>query len=611
MARQKWVAKIVPVTIARLNYVLLCLVLIAPPAFTQTEAGQAQKSGNQFDGPAELPRLRVLSALADTPAPGHTRVVKDGSDLQSALDGAKCGDMIALQAGTTFSGRYFFPNKHCDDGHWIIVRTSAPDNELPPEGSRMSPCFAGIGSLPGRPDLHCAAVKNVLAKIELDQKAEAGPIILLDGANHYRFIGLEITRSVPELHVRNLVQPKDPDTTANHLVFDRLWVHGTAQDETKGGIHLSGTTYVVIVDSYFSDFHCIAFKGTCTDAQAINGGGGDSPGGPYKIENNFLEASGQSVMFGGAGGSTTPADIEIRHNYLFKPLIWQPGNPQFVGAYTGNPFIVKNHFELKNAQRVLFEDNVLENCWGGFSQTGFSILLNPGNQGGHCPLCRVTDVTIRYNVIRHVASALQMADVGPGGHVASAGERYSIHDLLVEDIEGQALKGFGIFATIISREPTMRDVRIDHVTAFPLRAVLTVINTGDKFVGLSVTNSIFDAGENGMRSAGGGQQNCTGGGGRQDPADILNECFAHPVFTHNLIIGNVGKWPEGNTSVKDRKAAGLWRRTAEQTEEFRVCSEKGETTSCSKTSPAFHAGTDQKDLGADIDAIESHIRGVL
>src|SRR5439155_2655760 len=81
-----------------------------------------------FDGPAELPRVYVESSLADTPAPGRTVPVNAGSDLQAALNGANCGDTLELQAGATFSGRYILPTKPCDDQHWIMIRTSAPDS---------------------------------------------------------------------------------------------------------------------------------------------------------------------------------------------------------------------------------------------------------------------------------------------------------------------------------------------------------------------------------------------------------------------------------------------------------------------------------------------------
>ncbi|HKC71661.1 MAG TPA: hypothetical protein VKB60_08565, partial [Terriglobales bacterium] len=200
--------------------------------------GPQTPAGN-FDGPAELPRKYIKTSLADTPAPGRRVRVKEGQGLQEALDHAKCGDTVELEAGATFRGVFRFPKKPCDDGHWIIVRTSAPDDALPSENTLLTPCYAGVASLPGRPDFHCSSTRNVLAKLELDRKSEAGPVLFEDGANHYRFIGLEITRAVPGLHMRNLVQPEKPEDTADHLVFDRLWLHGTAQDETKGGIHLS------------------------------------------------------------------------------------------------------------------------------------------------------------------------------------------------------------------------------------------------------------------------------------------------------------------------------------------------------------------------------------
>ena len=117
------------------------------------------------DGPAELPRVFMKSSLADTPAPGASHQVKTAAQLKAALSSAKCGDTIALQAGETFNGVFVLPAKSCDDNHWIVVRTSAPDRALPPEGSRVTPCYAGVASLPGRPSFGCAKASNVLAKI--------------------------------------------------------------------------------------------------------------------------------------------------------------------------------------------------------------------------------------------------------------------------------------------------------------------------------------------------------------------------------------------------------------------------------------------------------------
>jgi hypothetical protein len=582
----------------------LILLLVLPSSVSYVRPVSSVSGGNQsvnqghFDGPAELPRIHVQSALTDTPAPGRGRLIKEGENLQEAIDAAKCGDTLKLQAGAVFRGLFRLPAKSCDDSHWIILRTSAPDGSLPAEGKRITPCYAGVAALPGRPDFRCAAVGNVMAKIEFDRYSDSGPILFQNGANHYRFIGLEITRAVPGLHMRNLIQPDKLGSTAHHLVFDRLWLHGTAQDETKGGLHLSGTTYVAAVDSYFSDFHCIAMKGSCTDAQAINGGGGDAPGGPYKIVNNFLEASGENIMFGGAPGTTTPADIEIRHNHLFKPMNWRPGRPDFVGSSSNDPFIVKNHFELKNAQRVLFEGNVLENVWGGFSQTGFSILLTPANQDNLCPLCRVTDVTIRYNKVMHCASALQMVNgFNKAGTSASAGERYSIHDLIVDDLDGEAYKGFGNFLTIVSLKLPIKDVLIDHVTAFPTRAVITLINGVDHKLGnFTITNNVFSAGVRQIASAGGGSGNCASVPGNR-LADIWNSCFSNSAFTHNLIIDGKGVWPGDNVLI-DAHAAGVSDLRKVKVSDYRPCSK--DEAACKKLSR----------VGADIDAIEKATAGV-
>jgi hypothetical protein len=583
-----------------------CVVLSLPTALHPKGllSSPDTASAPGFDGPAELPRVYVRSSSQDTPAPGRVRLVKGSDSLQSAIDDAKCGETLSLQAGATFSGKFRFPKKSCDDAHWIIIRSSASDDELPPEGTRITPCYAGVASLPGRPDFHCVSPKNVMAKIVFDDKGDSGPILFASGANHYRLVGLEITRARPEAHLRHMIATDDTDGIADHLIFDRIWLHGTPTDETKGGLRLSGLTYSAIVDSYVSDLHCIAGKGSCTDAQAVNGGTGNSPGGPYKIVNNFLEASGQSIMFGGGPGTATPADIEIRHNHLFKPLVWKMGVPGFVASYTGKPFIVKNHFELKNAQRVLFEGNILENCWGGFTQTGFSIVLTPANQGGRCPECRVTDVTIRYNLIRHVASALSIGNLtGKQQAPSSGGERYSIHDLLVDDIDGEAYTGFGSFAIIISYAPPLKSVHIDRVTAFPQKALLSVINRGPKIEDFQVSNSIFTAGSREIVGAGGGPTNCTQG--RQDPAGVLKDCFSNAIFSNNLIIGGMGGgWPPGNILVKDAKDAGFRDFRGGRDGDYHLCRGKDDRGNCSKRSPALAKGADGKDIGADIEAIE-------
>jgi hypothetical protein len=587
-----------------------CVLVLASCA-VDLDAASSSPSSDRFDGPAELPRILVQSSLADTPAPGNVRLVKQGDKLQQAIDSAKCGDTLKLQAGAVFQGVFRFSDKSCDDSHWIVLRTDTPDENLPSEGTRITPCYAGVASLPARPSYRCANLRNVMARIEFGGKGGSGPIMFLAGANHYRLIGLEITRADSEASVTALVATQQ-GATAHHLIFDRVWLHGTTQNETRRGLALSAMTYVAVVDSFFSDFHCTAVSGACTDSQALSAGGGDVPEGPFKVVNNFLEAAGENVMFGGRPAKTTPTDIEIRRNHLFKPMAWKLGEPGFVGGLDGHPFVVKNHFELKNARRVLFEENLLENNWGGFSQGGYSILLTPKSQENGCPTCVVTDITVRSVKISNVGSAFQIANaLSDAGGASSGGERYSIHDVLVDGVHGKDYQAFGLFAMIISAAPPLRDVRIEHVTASSVpRFIISFLGTNpQKMTNFTFANNILSSDQsNQIGSAGEGQRNCAFRPERLGPAGVFQSCFENSTFTHNMIVGGAN-WPAGNMMVKDLTAAGVRVTHEGEINRYRLCRQRDE--GCPKPSPAIGAGTDGKDIGADLDAIEKTMEGII
>jgi hypothetical protein len=399
----------------------------------------------------------------------------------------------------------------------------------------------------------------------------------------------------------------------DHLVFDRVWMHGTSQEDTTRGIYLGGSTYVSIVDSYFTDFHCVAATGACTDAQTILGGIGNAPMGPYKIVNNFLEAAGENILFGGGAATLTPADIEIRHNHMFKPLTWMKGQPGFVGGRNGNPFIVKNLFELKNAQRVLFEGNVLDNTWGGFSQAGFAFLLTPRNQpngkgANLCPDCQVTDVTLRNLMIRHVGAGMQIANPLDGLGKPLAGERYSIHDVIIDDIDGVKYNGPSELAqlSVGAGVAVLENVTIDHVTAFPLTTLFIIGDqtaTTPKMKNFVFTNSIVNAGRYPVWSVGsGGSANCAS---HDSPLITFNACFSPYTFAANAIIAppsaaSAAKWPAGN----------FFPTAAASVQFANYNGGSGGDYHLHPLSPYKHLATDGKDLGADVDAVMSATAGV-
>lgn len=561
-----------------------------------------------YDGPAELPRVYIQTAMADTPAPGTTIAVNAGGDLQGALNNANCGDTIQLQAGATFTGTFTFPAKSCDENHWIIVRTSSDDSLLPPQGTRLTPCYAGVSSLPGRPALNCTSVKNVTAKLLLPS-SDIGPVIFASGAGYYRLVGLEITRAGKSGFVSSLASIVN-NGTASNLIFDRVWMHGTPQDDTNRGLWLQGGTYVSAIDSYFTDFHCVSATGACSDSQAIAGGLGAPPMGPYKITDNFLEASGENVMFGGGSATGTPADIQISQNHMFKPLTWMQGQPGYVGGSNGNPFVVKNLLELKNAQRVLIDSNLMDDSWGGFSQSGFAILVGAKDQsignGNVCPICETTDITIRYTSVSHVGAGLQLANaLSDNGGAALAGERYSIHDIVVDDINGTFYNGSGEFAQVSTSAgaPLLQSVMINHVTAFPPSTLLMVgdeLSASGAMKNFTFTNNLVNAATYPIWSTGeGGAANCAY---YDVPLTTFVTCFTTSTFSSNAFITppTGSSWPAGNFFPKSAASVQFTNYNGGNGGNYQLL----------PSSPYKNKGTDGKDLGADIGALNAAIAGV-
>ncbi len=563
------------------------------------------------DGPAELPRVHVNSWMADTPAPGAKTVVRAGDNLQHALNNAHCGDTLLLQAGATFSGIYNLPAKACDDQHWIIIRTSAPDSALPLQATRISPCYSGVASLPARPQFPCAKPTKVMARLMADK---AGPLILANGANHYRLgPGLEITRPLSSLTYVSLIYASG---AANEVVIDRDWIHGVPNYDTARGVLLSGITYAAIVDSYFNDFHCGALIGGCVDAQAIAGGTGSIPQGIWKIHDNFLEASSENILFGGVTtNSITPADIEITNNHMFKPLTWMPGQPGFVGRPNSDStickatpgycaFVVKNLFELKNAQRILLEGNILEYCWPGFSQHGAAISVNGMNPANRTlSYISVMDFTARYNHTSHTASVFSLSDPGPGNLPIG---RISIHDNIFDDVSAKYQNGdpTGAYAGVYTECPGTTcgngNIAVNHNTELITQPVkwFAVVGALDGAIPNWVyTNNIVSI-NGGIAVLNAATIGCTDN--RVGNAAKLAACFSPYAMTHNALIGGSGTWPAGNYLPASPTAVRF----------VNYNNANGGNYTLLSTSPYHNAGTDGKDLGADIAAVNAQTSGV-
>jgi len=527
------------------------------------------------------------------------------------LNNAQCGETIELQAGATFAGLYNFPAKNCDDNHWIIVRTSAPDSALPAEGQRMTPCYAGLASLPNRPAYPCPNPQYVLATISYSVPLESSPVVFASGANHYRLLGLEITRPQDGNPIVALVSPATSQS-ASYLILDRCWIHGTAQDETRRGVELDGTTNAAIVDSYLNDFHCTTASLTCMDSQAIFGGTGNNLSGPWKIQDDFLEAAAESILLGGGPATIVPTDITVSQNHFYKVPQWQPGVPGFVGGFGGYPFIVKNHFEIKNASRVLVEANLFEYCWGGFSQAGYSILVTPRNDrnkqtgvGNLCSVCEGTDVTVRYNKISHVGAGLTVAAVAVKHRGAAAVGRISVHDDVFDDIDANTYRGAGDLALIMNGWPdhVLREVSIQHITGFPSPNLMFISNSlfHPEMSGFTFSNNIVTAGQYPIWPVG-KRDDCSKSA---VPKTVLTRCFTTFSFASNVVAAAStnyppDKWPAQNMFPATVADIGF----------VNFNNGNGGDYHLLPTSPYKGKASDGRDPGADIDAVNAAIQGV-
>src|ERR1700680_1745701 len=162
----------------------------APPTGENAYCGKGNVA--QFgakDGIAELPKACYYTARDGTPSPGKQIRVAAKSNLAAAIDDAKCGDTLLLPAGASFDATEL-PSKKCDDQHYITVRTDTPDSKLPQEGTRISPAWGGIASLPGRPPFAqpSGGPARLLATV-VARRPEG-----VAAGDALRFIGIEWTR---------------------------------------------------------------------------------------------------------------------------------------------------------------------------------------------------------------------------------------------------------------------------------------------------------------------------------------------------------------------------------------------------------------------------------
>lgn len=319
------------------------------------------------------------------------------ADLQTAVNAATCGDSIVLPAGSVYVGNLKIPALPCTTG-WLVIESSAVQplsvvNQTLPWGVRVSP--ASVASM-------ATITTPVIAS------AVQFPIA---GIHNVRFIGLEINCAAcgptgqTDLN-SGLIEidggqpvPSSQAATPNNIIIDRCYIHGTPTQNIRSGVRANGTN-IAIIDSYISEIH-EAGAASGGDSQAIEDWNG---AGPLLIQNNFLEAASENVMFGGAPTSIAnlvPSDITITGNYFYKDPSWR---------FNVAPFnwFIKDALEFKNAQRVLVRGNTFAYCWEQ-GQAGELIEFTPRALTVN-PWATAADITVIGNLLEHAAEGFIIGD---------------------------------------------------------------------------------------------------------------------------------------------------------------------------------------------------------
>jgi glycosyltransferase involved in cell wall biosynthesis len=527
-------------------FAVLALFLVA---IVNPDSAAVQRSST--NGTSAVARPRISVELPPERHTGRTIHVGAGGNLQEALDNARPGDRITLDAKAVYEGPFRLRSPgNVTSAQWIVV-ASAAEAQLPRRGTRVTPS-------------HSALMPKLIAS--------SGSVIeAMPGAHHYRFVGVEITPA-PGVFLTTLVQlgdtEKTVDTQPHDIVFERSYLHGDARLGSRRGIALNSRRSAV-VDSHLSDF-----KEAGADSQAVSGWNG---AGPFRIANNYLEAAGENIMFGGADPSArdlVPSDIEILRNHIAKPLRWKTGHSSFEGT----EWAVKNLLELKNARRVLIEGNVLERNWA-HAQNGFAILFTPRNQDGGSPWSVVEDVTFVNNLVRHVGGGINILGKDDN-HPSQQTRRITVRNNVFLDVGGSWGNG-RLFQLLDGTS----HVTIEHNTALHTG---TILFGGDHapHTGFVFQNNITPHNEHGIT-----------GSSTDSGTQSLARYFPRAVVRGNVFIGGeAGQYPADNVFVGSVEEAGLG--------DLR----KGHLR---PGRPGPVTGRDGRTPGADIDVLTKAVQGVV
>jgi hypothetical protein len=490
------------------------------------------------------PNVQTRARRANQTASGA--VLNTGDDLQGAINRAKKGETITLQAGATFKGPIVLPDKGpgWTDTDYITIRTSDLAG-ISKEGDRV------------QPKVHAASMPKIVSAGGNEALGTA------PGAHHFRFIGIEFSPTASASYIYNLINLGTADHTSlsqlpHHLVFDRCFVRSTGLNKVRRGFGLNSAETSIL------NSHISGFAGAGDETQAIGGWNGT---GPFKIVNNYVEGAAENILIGGADPSIqglVPSDIEIRRNFFSKPAEW-------AGRAT-----LKASIELKNARRVTIDGNVIDT-----SIRLTAIVLTVRNQDGKAPWSTLEDITVTNNIVKRASTGVNI--LGTDERFPSQmAKRIKVENNLFVDI------GMPGELTYFLQTNGAELVTVSHNTVQHTGNIITAY--GQSTSGFSFTNNIVQYNSYGISCQ------VQGPGCSDSP---FCKCFPRALIKGNIVANNANV----DSSIQNVFTLGNF--IVRSFDEIGFAGYRDGNWQLSPTSKIKKRATDGKDPGVDFQLLQA------
>jgi hypothetical protein len=350
----------------------------------------------------------------------------------------------------------------------------------------------------------------------------AGPFKII---NNYIEAGAEnIMFGGADPRIANLV-PSDITVSRNYLTRPLSWRNpivptpaSVAASATTGGSLAAGAHYFRIV-AVLQTSSVAAVSLPSKEVSATTGSGG-----AVRLSWGAVAGADNYRVYHGTAAGAESRYVEIPAS---AAALTYTGSGETSGTppKSGTPWVVKNNFELKNAQRVKVDGNVMENTWIA-GQSGYAIVLTPRNSENRAPWSTVKDVTITNNIVRHAAAVVNIANrdnIYPSGPTTNV----TIRNNLFEDI-GNSQYGTGAKAVLIGGGAT--PITFDHNTFVHENTSLVYAYGSATMPAFTFTNNLARHNDYGIMGEGTAPGNLT-----------INTFFPSSNITCNAIAGAVAK----------------------------------------------------------------------